>query len=133
MIRRPLLALAAGLAVPLLAAANAAATPERDKELLAIAASCAAFHQAALDQMDLPVEPHETNRQAFIRVIDALSARHLPQAHREPWFVEHVVDRTAIVGNIIELKPEEAGPKVRENLGACVALLPEMNAAAGLE
>ena len=133
MMRRPLLALAAGLAASLLTAADAVATPEREKELLAIAASCAAFHQAGLDQLDLPVEPHETNRQAFIRVIDALSARHLPQAHREPWFIEHVVDRTAIVGTIIELKPDEAGPKVRENLTACVALLPEMTAAAGLE
>jgi hypothetical protein len=47
--------------------------------------------------------------------------------------MENVVGRTAIVVNIIDLKPDEAIPKVRANLGACDALLPEMNAAAGLE
>lgn len=129
MIRLPAMLLAASLA----AAGAAAAAPEREKELMAIAASCAAFYQAGFDRLELPVERNEQQRQAFIRVVDTLSARHLPQGHQEPWFMEHVVDRTAIVVNIIDLKPEEAIPKVRANLGACDALLPEMNAAAGLE
>jgi hypothetical protein len=130
MIRLPVLAVVTTLLVPAVAGA---ATPEREKELWAIAASCAAFHQAAFDKLEIPLEPHEANRQAFIRVVDALSIRQLPQPQREPWFMEHVVDRTAIVGTLIDLKPDEAGPKVRANLGACAALLPEMNEAAGLE
>jgi len=111
----------------------AAATPEREKQLMAIAASCIAFYQAGFDRLDLPVERNEAQRQSFIRVVDALAARHLPVGHREPWFMENVVGRAAIVVNIIDLKPDESIPKVRANLGACDVLLPEMNAAAGLE
>lgn len=129
MIRLPATALAAVLT----ASAAVAATPERERQLMEIAASCAAFYQAGFDRLELPVEGNEQQRQAFIRVVDALSARQLPAGHQEPWFMEHVVDRTAIVVNVIDLKPEEAIPKVRANLGACDALLPEMNAAAGLE
>ena len=47
--------------------------------------------------------------------------------------MENVVGRTGIVVNIIDLKPDESIPKVRANLTACDKLLPEMNAAAGLE
>ena len=47
--------------------------------------------------------------------------------------MEHVVGRTAIVVNIIDLKPDESIPKIRQNLGACDKLLPEMNTAAGIE
>lgn len=129
MIRLPATILAASLATT----AAVAATPEREKELMAIAASCAAFYQAGFDRLELPVERNEAQRQAFIRVVDRLSARHLPKSHHEPWFIENVVDRTAIVVNIIDLKPDEAIPKVRANLGACDALLPEMNAVAGPE
>jgi len=129
MIRLPATILAASLAT----AAADAATPEREKELMAIAASCAAFYQAGFDRLELPVERNEAQRQAFIGVVDRLAARHLPKSHHEPWFIENVVDRTAIVVNIIDLKPDEAIPKVRANLGACDALLPEMNAAAGPE
>lgn len=133
MTRLPALALATALAAPLLAPSAGAATPERETQLLEIAASCAAFYQAGFDRLDLPVERNEGLRQAFIRVVDALSARRMPKGAREPWFMEHVVDRTAIVVNIIDLKPTESIPKVRENLGACDQLLPEMNAAVGLE
>ncbi|MEQ8813567.1 MAG: hypothetical protein RLO51_16710 [Thalassobaculum sp.] len=129
MLRLPALAAAIALST---AGANAA-TPEREKQLLDIAASCAAFYQAGFDRLDLTVEPNEARRQAFIDVVDALSARQLPAGAREAWFMEHVVGRTAIVVNIIDLKPDEAIPKVRQNLGACDKLLPEMNAAAGLE
>ncbi|HEY9568888.1 MAG TPA: hypothetical protein VIR38_12410 [Thalassobaculum sp.] len=125
--------LAAALAAGLIAVTASAATPERETELMAIAASCAAFYQAGFDRLGLPVERNEAQRQAFIRVVDALAVRHLPKPQREPWFMEHVVDRTAIVVNIIDLEPDAAVPKVRANLGACDALLPEMNAAAGLE
>lgn len=125
---------ALALSVTLLTAAGAtAATPEREQELMAIAASCAAFYQAGFDRLELPVERNEAQRQAFIQVVDALSAKHLPPGHRNPWFMEHVVDRTAIVVNIIDLKPDEAIPKVRANLGACDKLLPEMKTAAGIE
>ncbi len=121
------------MAAALATASAAAAEPEREKKLLEIAASCAAFYQAGFDRLDLPVERNEAQRQAFIRVVDALSARQMPKPAREPWFMEHVVDRTAIVVNIIDLKPDEAIPKVRANLAACDQLLPEMNGAAGLE
>lgn len=129
MIRPLVVAVAAALA----ATGAQAATPERERQLLEIAASCAAFYQAGFDRMELPVERNEDQRQAFIRVVDTLSARHVPAGGREPWFMEHVVGRTAIVVNIIDLKPGEAIPKVRRNLAACDGLLPEMNAAAGLE
>lgn len=126
-------ALALTLALASASAGSNAATPEREKQLLDIAASCTAFYQSGFDRLDLPVEPNEARRQAFIRVVDALSAKLLPAGGREPWFMEHVVDRTAIVVNIIDLKPDEAIPKIRQNLVACAELLPEMNAAAGLE
>jgi len=124
---------ALALVMALTATGTRAATPEREKQLLEIAASCAAFYQAGFDRLDLPVEHNEAQRQAFIRVVDALSARQLAPGDREPWFMEHVVGRTAIVVNIIDLKPDEASPKVRQNLGACDKMLPEINAAAGLE
>lgn len=121
-------------AAALLATACAnAATPEREQELMAIAASCAAFYQAGFDRLDLPVERNEAQRQAFIAVVDALGIKHLAPSQREPWFMENVVGRTGIVVNIIDLKPDESIPKVRANLTACDKLLPEMNAAAGLE
>lgn len=125
--------LALALTLLTLAAGAHAAAPEREKELLEIAASCAAFYQAGLERLDLPVAGNEEQRQAFIRVVDALSAKQMPPGRREPWFMEHVVDRTAIVVSIIDLKPDEAKPKVRANLDACDRLLPEMNAASGLE
>ncbi len=128
MLRLPALALALAFA----ATASCAATPERERQLLEIAASCAAFYQAGFDRLDLPVDPNEGQRQAFIRVVDALSLKLLPAGGREPWFMEHVVDRTAIAVNIIDIKPDEAIPKIRQNLGTCDKLLPEMNAAAGL-
>lgn len=131
--RLPVLALVSTLVTALPASGATAATPEREKQLLEIAASCAAFYQAGFDRLELPVEGNEDRRQDFIRVVDALSARQLPKDAREPWFMEHVVDRTAIVVNIIDLKPDESIPKVRENLVACDKLLPEMRATAGLE
>lgn len=129
MLRLPALA----VAIALFTSGANAATPDREKQLLDIAASCTAFYQAGFDRLELPVEPNESRRQAFIKVVDALSTRQLPAGQREPWFMEHVVGRTAIVVNIIDLKPDEAIPKVRQNLSACDKLLPEMNAAAGLE
>ena len=129
MFRLPALALVMALA----ATGTRAATPEREKQLLEIAASCAAFYQAGFDRLELPVERNEQQRQAFIKVVDALSVRHVPAGGREPWFMEHVVGRTAIVVNIIDLKPDESIPKIRQNLGACDKLLPEMNTAAGIE
>ena len=98
-----------------------------------IAASCAAFYQAGFDRLDLPVERNEEQRQAFIQVVDSLGAKRLAPGSREPWFMENVVGRTGIVVNIIDLKPDEAIPKVRANLASCDTLLPEMKAAAGLE
>jgi hypothetical protein len=129
MSRLPALALTAAL----VAGGAQAAEPEREKQLLEIAASCAAFYQAGFDRLDLAVEPNEARRQAFIRVVDALSAKRMPPGDREPWFMEYVVGRTGIVVNLIDLKPDEVIPKVRSNLTACDKLLPEMNAAAGLE
>jgi hypothetical protein len=129
MLRLPTLALTAAL----VATGAQAADPEREQKLLEIAASCAAFYQAGFDRLDLPVEPNEARRQAFIQVVDALSTKRIAPAGREPWFMENVVRRTGIVVNIIDLKPDDAIPKVRANLTACDKLLPEMNAAAGLE
>ena len=129
MLRLPTLALTAAL----VATGAQAADPDREQKLLEIAASCAAFYQAGFDRLDLPVEPNEARRQAFIQVVDALSAKRIEPAGREPWFMENVVRRTGVVVNIIDLKPDEAIPKVRANLTACAELLPEMNAAAGLE
>jgi len=129
MLRLPTLALTATL----VATGAQAADPDREQKLLEIAASCVAFYQAGFDRLDLPVEPNEAQRQAFIRVVDALSAKRIPAGGREPWFMENVVGRTGIVVNIIDLKPDESIPKVRANLKACDKLLPEMNAAAGLE
>ena len=125
--------LAIAVTVAVAATGAQGAAPERERQLLEIAASCAAFYQAGFDRLALPVERNEDQRQAFIRIVDTLSARQLPEGGREPWFMEHVVGRTAIVVNIIDLKPDEAIPKVRRNLAACDGLLPEMNAAAGLE
>ena len=79
MLRLPALA----AAIALSAAGANAATPEREKQLLDIAASCAAFYQAGFDRLELTVEPNEARRQAFIKVVDALSARQLPAGARE--------------------------------------------------
>lgn len=130
MIRRIAVALTLAVSTPVVAVA---APPDREQKLLEIAASCAAFYQAGFDRLDLPVEHNEAQRQAFIDVVDALSKKRLSPREREPWFMENVVGRTGIVVNIIDLKPDEAIPKVRANLAACDALLPEMTAAAGLE
>src|SRR3546814_17087222 len=59
--------LAAALAAGLIAVTASAATPERETELMSIAASCAAFYQAGFDRLGLPVERNEAPRQAFIR------------------------------------------------------------------
>jgi hypothetical protein len=106
---------------------------DRKIELHGIAASCAAFYQAAFFELDLPIEDNEAKREKYVAVVDALSEQLLDAPDRRPWFEEHVVRRSSTVVTLIQLQPEQAGPKVLENLPKCDALLPEMTQAAGLE
>jgi len=126
------LAALAALAAPAIAQ-DSGAGGHSVEELHGLAASCAAFHGAALYELDVPLEETEATRQDLIQVTDALSKKLLPEAKRKPWFQEHVEERTGMVTTLLQVRPEEAGPKVRENLDACAALLPEMRAAAGLD
>ena len=113
--------------------AHAEISQDRKAELHGIAASCAAFYQAAFFELDLPIEGNEAKRKKYVAVVDALSEQLLEPKDRKPWFEEHVVRRSSTVVTMLQLQPEHAGPKVQENLPKCDALLPEMMQAAGLE
>ncbi|MCR9175716.1 MAG: hypothetical protein NXI19_06920 [Alphaproteobacteria bacterium] len=115
------------------AAVRAEIPQDRKIELHGIAASCAAFYQAAFFELDLPIEGNEAKREQYLAVIDALSEQLLEAPDRKPWFEEHVVRRSSTVVTLLQLQPDHAGPKVLENLPKCDALLPEMTQAAGLE
>ena len=113
--------------------ARAEISQDRKIELHGIAASCAAFYQAAFFELDLPIEGNEAKREKYVAVVDALSEQLLEPKDRKPWFEEHVVRRSSTVVTLPQLQPEHAGPKVQENLPKCDALIPEMMQAAGLE
>lgn len=127
------LLLASLLSIPPLHPGTAAADDPRTRELHGIAASCVAFYQAAMLELELPLEPNEPVRQELLEVVDSLSRELLRPTDRKPWYEEHVVRRTSAVATLLQLQPEAAAPKVRDNLDACAGLLPEMKTAAGLE
>ena len=53
--------------------ARAEISLDRKAELHGIAASCAAFYQAAFFELDLPIEGNEAKRETYVEVVDALS------------------------------------------------------------
>lgn len=99
---------------------------------MGIAASCVAFYQSAMAELDLPVEGNEAKRQAFLNVFDAFAKRGQTRQEHEAAFQRDVVMRTIEVTTIIQNDPETASPQVLGNLPKCDAYLEEMNAAAGL-
>ena len=105
---------------------------DQDRKLMGIAASCVAFYQAAMAELDLPIEANEPKRQAFLDVFDTLAKRGRSHKEYEAAFQRDVVMRTIEVTTIIENDPKTAGPQVRGNLPKCDAYLDEMKTAAGL-
>ena len=105
---------------------------ERERQLMGIAASCVAFYQAAMSELDLPIEGNEAKRQTFLDVFDALAKRGRSHKDYEAAFQRDVVMRTIEVTTIIENDPQTARPQVLGNLPKCDAYLAEMTAVAGL-
>lgn len=105
-------------------------TPERKIELHGIAASCLAFYQAAMLELELPLDPYEDRRRAYLPIVDSLTDQLVEEAERKRWMDEHVMRRTSTVATLIQMRPDEVSPKVMENLDSCDTLLPEMKQAA---
>ena len=105
---------------------------DRERQLMGIAASCVAFYQAAMSELDLPIEGNEAKRQTFLDVFDALAKRGQSHKDYEAAFQRDVVMRTIEVTTIIENDPQTARPQVLGNLPKCDAYLAEMTAVAGL-
>lgn len=100
---------------------------------MGIAASCAAFYQSAMFELDLPVEGNGPKRQTFIDVFYAFAKRGRTAREVDADFQRYIIGRTVEVSTIIQQDPQKAGPKVMENLPKCDAYIEEMKAAAGIE
>ena len=111
----------------------AGALNDREKQLMGIAASCAAFYQAAFFSLDLPVEGNEAKRQVYLSVYETLARREKTPKEFDEDFQRDVMARVIEVTTIIEQNPEVARPKVLSNLPKCDAFIPEMKRAAGLD
>lgn len=127
-------------ALPLLAvilcagpALGQGALSDREVKLKGIAASCVAFYQSAMAELDLPIEANEPKRLAFLDVFSALAKREGNRRDFENAFQRDVVMRTMEVTTIIQNDPEKARQKVLENLPKCDGFLTEMKTAAGLD
>lgn len=105
---------------------------DRERQLMGIAASCIAFYQAAMGELDLPIEGNEPKRQTYIDVFDTLAKRGRSHKEYEAVFQRDVVMRTIEVTTIIENDPQTARPQVLGNLPQCDAYLDEMTTVAGL-
>jgi hypothetical protein len=105
---------------------------DRERQLMGIAASCVAFYQSAMSELELPVEGNEEKRQTFLKVFDAFAKRGQTRDQHEAAFQRDVVMRTIEVTTIIQNDPETARPQVLGNLPKCDAHLDEMKTAAGL-
>ena len=132
------LVIAVGLAWAPMAAAgnnagNVAPLSERESDLMGIAASCVAFYQAAMTELDLPLDANEPKRQAFLDVFAALGERGYSHKQYEAAFQRDVVMRTIEVTTIIENDPDAARPRVLANLPKCDSHLDEMKRAAALD
>jgi hypothetical protein len=108
------------------------ALSERDRQLMGIAASCVAFYQSAMAELDLPIEGNEAKRQTFLDVFDTLAKRGRTRKEYEASFQRDVVMRTIEVTTIIENDLQTARSQVLGNLPKCDAYLEEMKTAAGL-
>jgi hypothetical protein len=106
---------------------------DRERELMGIAASCAAFYQAAMFELDLPVEGNEDKRQAYLSVLNELAGRGRSAKELEAHYQRAVVQRFSEVATLIQLDRTNVAPKVTANLPKCDAYLTEMKTAAGLE
>lgn len=104
----------------------------RERQLMGIAASCVAFYQAAMAELELPIEGNEAKRQTYLDVFDALAKRGRPRKDYEASFQRDVVMRTIEVTTIIQNDPQTARPQVLGNLPKCDAHLDEMKTVAGL-
>lgn len=125
--------LGAGIGAGAVQAADDPVTPERKVELHGIAASCLAFYQAAMLELELPLDPYEDRRRAYLPIVDSLTNQLVEEGGRKRWMDEHVMRRTSTVATLIQMRPDEVSPKVMENLDACDTLLPEMKQAASSE
>ncbi|MDF1791862.1 MAG: hypothetical protein P1U88_08130 [Thalassobaculaceae bacterium] len=105
---------------------------EREHQLMGIAASCVAFYQSAMAELELPIEGNEAKRQAYLAVFEALGKRGRSHKEYEAAFQRDVVMRTIEVTTIIENDPTAARHQVLGNLPKCDAYLEEMKTAAGL-
>ncbi|MEQ8587589.1 MAG: hypothetical protein RLO01_19545 [Thalassobaculaceae bacterium] len=106
---------------------------DRERQLMGIAASCVAFYQSAMAELELPVEDNEPKRQAFLQVFDALAKRGQSHKQYEAAFQRDVVMRTIEVTTILQNDPKTARPQVLGNLPKCDGYLDEMRTAAGLD
>jgi hypothetical protein len=113
-------------------AQTAGSLSDRERQLMGIAASCVAFYQAAMAELELPIEGNEAKRQTFLAVFDTLAKRGHSQKEYEAAFQRDVVMRTIEVTTIIENDPQTARPQVLGNLPKCDGFLEEMKTAAGL-
>lgn len=105
---------------------------DQERKLMGIAASCVAFYQAAMAELDLPIVGNEAKRQTYLDVFDTLAKRGRTHKEYEASFQRDVVMRTIEVTTIIENDPETARPQVLGNLPKCDSYLEEMKTAAGL-
>lgn len=105
---------------------------ERERQLMGIAASCVAFYQAAMAELELPIDDNEAKRQTYLKVFDTLAKRGRTRSEYEASFQRDVVMRTIEVTTIIQNDPQTARPQVLGNLPKCDAYLDEMKTAAGL-
>lgn len=123
---------ASTLWAPVLHADGTRPLNDRERKLMGIAASCVAFYQAAMAELELPIEGNEAKRQSFLDVFDTLAKRGRTHKQYEAAFQRDVVMRTIEVTTIIENDPQTARPQVLGNLPKCDAYLDEMKTVAGL-
>lgn len=112
-------------------AAGTGPLSERERQLMGVAASCVAFYQAAMTELELPIEGNEAKRQTYLGVFDTLAKRGGSRKEYEASFQRDVVMRTIEVTTIIQNDPETARPQVLGNLPKCDAHLDEMKTITG--
>lgn len=122
----------AGVMVSRASADDTSPLDDQERKLMGIAASCVAFYQAAMAELDLPIVGNEAKRQTYLDVFDTLAKRGRTHKEYEASFQRDVVMRTIEVTTIIENDPETARPQVLGNLPKCDSYLEEMKTAAGL-
>lgn len=123
---------ASTLWAPVVQAEGIGPLSERERELMGVAASCVAFYQAAMAELELPIEANEAKRQTYLGIFDTLAKRGRSHKEYEAAFQRDVVMRTIEVTTIIQNDPQTARPQVLGNLPKCDAYLDEMKTAAGL-